>query len=493
MHYACFCGHVGAVTVLLKAGGDPNKRSKDGKTPLRSAEEEGHVAIVSLITAHNAARGSSASLSGAPATPGAAVPAFLAAGGGATAFALTPDTAGSKAGGASAAKGGGTKGLTTAGSVAGLDFTTGVIMEGDLGKKRKNKMLKWRRKYYVLSRTYGALFFWTGTRDRVDGVIKKVRFETLLSVVHHPDKQGGKRFDLRVVTGRTMMLLAATTNEARLWVTTLHSVVGKSMAAIRIQSAWRRYRAQRTKRKLLAERSEAVARLATAAGGTAMNALGGLLKTPARGTVTSASKAGASGGTASGSPHIVHGAIKSEGKGTAVLLSAEGILVEGELKKKNSSGVGSLLSAFRTRYFVLHQHDAALYYFETRAQRHAGVRPRAVPVLSFYSVRHDTDRKGNRTCSFELRVVSGRSFAFEARSVAVAENWVRFLNAVLPRQHVAALKIQRTYKRHKAVRLLKKLRAERKLAQAAPPPAAGATACLYATLAYGIEMRVFPP
>lgn len=464
MHYACFCGHLAVVAALLKAGGDPHKRSKDGKTPLRSAQEEGHVPIVTLLTAHSASTKSatSSAIPGPAVPPGPPPPAYIAPGGGATPF--TPSDV--KGGGAATKS----KGLTTAGSVAGLDFTSGVIMEGDLGKKRKNRMLKWRRKYYVLSRTYGALFFWTGTRERVDGVIKKVRFETLLSVVHHPDKKDGKRFDLRVVTGRTMHLLASTTQEAKLWVTTLHSVVGPSMAAIRIQSAWRRYRAQRMKRKLLAERSEAVARLANAAGGTAMNAHGGLLKTPGKLAASKTDGSSGSASKASGSPHIVHGAIKSESKGTAVLLSTEGILVEGELKKKNSAGVGSLLSTFRTRYFVLHQHDAALYYFDTKAKRHAGVRPRAVPVLSFYSVKHVTDRKGIRTCAFELRVVSGRSFMFEARSVAVAENWVRFLNAVLPKQHVAALKIQRTYKRFKAVLLLKKLRAEAKLKQPSVAP-----------------------
>jgi hypothetical protein len=51
--------------------------------------------------------------------------------------------------------------------IGGLDFSRGVILEGELRKKRANKVMKWRRKYYILSRTYAALFFWTGTRDRV--------------------------------------------------------------------------------------------------------------------------------------------------------------------------------------------------------------------------------------------------------------------------------------------------------------------------------------
>jgi hypothetical protein len=125
------------------------------------------------------------------------------------------------------------------GGVAGLDFTKMVVMEGELKKKRANRIMRWRSKYYVLSRLYGALFFWTGTRTRVEGSIKKVRFETFLSVKHYTDKHGGKRFDLRVITGRFMCLLAATVEEARRWVDTLTSVLGTIMAAIRIQAVYR--------------------------------------------------------------------------------------------------------------------------------------------------------------------------------------------------------------------------------------------------------------
>ena len=128
---------------------------QDGKTPLESAREEGHDEVVRL---------------------------------------LSVSQSGNK--------------------VAGLDFSTGVIIEGELRKKRANRVVKWRRKYYVLSKTYGAMFFWTGTRSHVEGVIKKVRFETFLSVRHHKQQKGGRRFDIRVVTGRTMELLASSESDA---------------------------------------------------------------------------------------------------------------------------------------------------------------------------------------------------------------------------------------------------------------------------------------
>ena len=80
MHYACFCGHGEAVLTLLEAGADPNKvlssfpcdylraasypvvshrrvqSSKDGKTPIESAKEEGHEAVVQMLLSAIAVR-----------------------------------------------------------------------------------------------------------------------------------------------------------------------------------------------------------------------------------------------------------------------------------------------------------------------------------------------------------------------------------------------------------------------------------------------------
>ena len=37
-------------------------------------------------------------------------------------------------------------------------------------------------------------------------VCAQVRFETVMSVKHHPEKKGGRRFDVRVVSGRVMQV-----------------------------------------------------------------------------------------------------------------------------------------------------------------------------------------------------------------------------------------------------------------------------------------------
>jgi hypothetical protein len=169
--------------------------------------------------------------------------------------------------------------------------------------------------------------------------------------------------------------------------------------------------------------------------------------------------------------------------------------MEGELKKKNSTVMSSLFTAYRTRYFVLYTPDAALYYFDSKAQRQLGTRPRAIPFLSFFAVfqvcvdatpgggqrevppgaggrpRASSAASGlggaaaagaalTKTNRFKLRVTSGRVFEFEARSPAAAELWVSKLLAVLPRDNAAAIKIQAAHRAHRARVAFKAMRAE---------------------------------
>jgi len=184
LHYACFCGHLPVVKALVAAGGDPLRVSKDGKTAAQSAAEEGKMDVVAFLTstvpavsAVLAATSKPAAPSGAgpvaPPAPAAPIPAVPPAAGAGSSARYTapgaPMAVANPAAAALAAAGGGK--VTAAGgpslAAAGLDFSKGVLMEGELYKKRANKVMKWRKKYYVLSATYGALFFWTGSRDRI--------------------------------------------------------------------------------------------------------------------------------------------------------------------------------------------------------------------------------------------------------------------------------------------------------------------------------------
>jgi plastin-1 len=126
-----------------------------------------------------------------------------------------------------------------------------------------------------------------------------------------------------------------------------------------------------------------------------------------------------------------------------VKIAADGIVIEGELKKRNYATVGGLVSAYRTRYFVLSKPDAALYYFASKAQSKEGLRPRTIPVSSFYAVEHVADKKGVKTKSFILRVIQGRPFVFEAKSVSDAAAWVKHIDDVMPRNMIALMKVNR--------------------------------------------------
>ncbi|KAA0159361.1 hypothetical protein FNF28_05899 [Cafeteria roenbergensis] len=393
LHYACFCGHKAVVALLVDRGADPMRVSADGKTPVQSAEEEGHAEVVELLKSKGAKLDAP---SGATSGPAPAAP-------------MT----------------GPPKSVPTRRLIAGLDFSVGVVLEGELRKKRANKLQKWRRKFYVMSATYGALFFWTGSSDKVEGVIKKVRFETFFAVRHFPSKQGGKRFDIQVVTGRTMQLLADSPELALKWVSTLREYIGKSMGALRIQSAWRGHVARLKLRHVKDERSRIVATAgAAAAAGTA--------------------KEGAS--------------------------STSHILIEGALKKKNSKISASLLSAFRTRYFVLDAREGALLYYKSKALRNLGEPPVRVPMVSFLAVDPIKDRKGGFTPRFHLRVTAGRVFIFEAPSSEEAVAWMTALQRAMPRDNIAAIVVQRVYRGHLV----------RKRAKVAKSEAAARTAALAA-------------
>lgn len=176
LHYACFCGHTEVAKLLVARGADPNKPSRDGKTPLESAQEEGHLQLV-VTVAPESTVGKAAAAAIASGKPASGTPITAAAGAAGApgsyvapaAPSLGPPGAGALPGGSSSsgAAGGGGGGGGPPRMIGGLDFSRGVILEGELRKKRANKLMKWRNKYYVLSRTYAALFFWTGTRDRV--------------------------------------------------------------------------------------------------------------------------------------------------------------------------------------------------------------------------------------------------------------------------------------------------------------------------------------
>lgn len=498
LHYAAFCGHVYATYLLLQAGADPHKCSGDGKSPTLSAFEERHWGVVHLIrllcpttkdlvppfpsSQEQEVAESQLIAEGLQDLLTAAYTAPAASPG--TKSTLFRRILGKKDGPTSpkgdgdgsfplGAAGAGSEGsrvvprsfplparepLPPPEAVAGLDFSRGVILEGSLQKKRVNRMLKWRTKYFVLSNQYRALFFWSGSRSRVESVIKKIRFETVYAIRLHSDKKLGRRFDIKVASGRIMQVQASTPEEAALWCHTLRTAVAPYMGALKIQALWRGHRLRRRLKRDREDRQKVMTLI------TSPHAV----RLPPRASPTGASAAASSSSSSSkdadrsgisptkaGTHGKVPGAEMFLPQGP---LSPSEALMEGELRKRNHNLASSLISAFRTRYFVLHREVGALVYYENKAKRMQGSQPRVIPIVNFHSTRHPRNKVGDHMAQFSLRLTNGTMYVFETRTPEEAALWVHAIQRILPTDHVAALRIQKWYRSCRAKRNVKFLR-----------------------------------
>ena len=108
---------------------------------------------------------------------------------------------------------------------------------------------------------------------------------------------------------------------------------------------------------------------------------------------------------------------------------------------------------WRSRYFVVDCGRAALAYFGSRSKMEGGEIPRLIPFSRLLSVKHHPDKKKGRR--FDIRVTSRRTYDLLAKNRKEAELWVASLLKVLPRENIAAIIIQATWrgwsvKRHTA-------------------------------------------
>lgn len=168
MHYAALCGHDEAVVQLTRAGADPTKPSNDGVTPLDSARAEGHLPVVAFFT----------------------------------------------------------ETYTKAG---GMEFSHGVVQEGDFKVKKKSGVFKWQRGYYVMSKALRALVFWRGTAFEVhggDSMVTTVPLDDITDVMVHPaSKKGGRRVDVWRADGSKCQLLYSSAVEASTFATQLRTTI----------------------------------------------------------------------------------------------------------------------------------------------------------------------------------------------------------------------------------------------------------------------------
>ena len=205
LHFVAYTGHLLPGRSLIEHGANPFVTNTAGKSVVDAAAEAGNWALVLMVSrlvggtcpevppefriaaeAKLAAAGLTGVAGMSPVSIRPPEPLALVLPGGKGAFGgiLKMFSSAPSGGGGS----GGTvmmtdgNGLPPPSIVSNPDFSRGVITYGSLQKKRSNKVLSWRPKFYVASALYSALFFWTGAKNEVDGLIKKERFETIYSV-----------------------------------------------------------------------------------------------------------------------------------------------------------------------------------------------------------------------------------------------------------------------------------------------------------------------
>lgn len=147
MHCAALTGHVDVVAMLAEHGADTKKLTMDGVSPLDSARMGGHNTVVAYLNG-----------------------TFTKAG--------------------------------------GVDFSHGVVFEGDVLLNKSTGLLRWQHAYIVLSRKLSAVFFWAGTANEVAGNFTKIPLPEISSVRQRLDSKNGKRFDV-VSGGVTTKFLAS--------------------------------------------------------------------------------------------------------------------------------------------------------------------------------------------------------------------------------------------------------------------------------------------
>ena len=161
LHYAALHGSNFAVELLLGHGADFAARDRTGATPLHTAAAAGHCDV-----AH----------------------ALLAAG---------ADDAAADAAGRCALdiarleRNMNVERLLTGqwSRIAGLDFSHGVLLEGELYGRRAAgsfaaQFWKWKPKHVILSRAHYAMFFWSGTANTVNASVTRLAVENIASVLH---------------------------------------------------------------------------------------------------------------------------------------------------------------------------------------------------------------------------------------------------------------------------------------------------------------------
>ena len=452
LHYASTCGSSDIVQLLLSAGADPISIGADRETPLGCADTRGDRAIISLIEGVIRKKD--------PSTDMAALRRQLLK----QQKQSGPDMRGE--GGAYSAFTGAQQ--NKSGPVPGYDLASDVFIQGTLQVKAAGGTFKWRHKYFVVSKRYDAVFYWTGTSTSATSVAKMIRASTFRRITHYVTKKGGRRFSVGVTSGQTLDLLASSPEAAEKWLIALDDLSKKHIAATSIACAYKSSRDRHKVRSMLSARQEAVTGLIQATGAAATRA-------KAKGDAPSGEPGRASRAvsvvrpTATGTGSLRRGSMirnsamggLKTSNGGALSADADGVVVEGFLKKHaeqvgaGTAGVTKLETAakaflgggslsrlkFRLRYFVLNMLQGEVQYFSSKEEKlkysagAGGAAPKArIPVTHLHSVRVPKDTAavtGASSKRFVIVTSRGAMFQCEAPNPTEAKRWVDGLRAIV--------------------------------------------------------------
>ncbi|KAH9258135.1 hypothetical protein BASA81_003698 [Batrachochytrium salamandrivorans] len=127
--------------------------------------------------------------------------------------------------------------------------------------------------------------------------------------------------------------------------------------------------------------------------------------------------------------------------------------ISGFLKKRSETGVSAQLRMWKQRFAVLSHTKAQLQYYD----HNKDAKRRKIKRIDFASMLSVT-KLSTPVNGFLIRLVKGNTFRFEAVDEEDCKRWVASLRAVLPRDNVAALEIQRVFRGHLARQQVGKLR-----------------------------------
>ena len=217
-----------------------------------------------------------------------------------------------------------------------------------------------------------------------------VDFRKFLYVRQNSTKNIGVRFELAILTGETYSFLGTDQAQAKKWIDSLIAAGGKNMAACLVQRQIRRYLCAKKYKKMRKDRGFAIKLLSTNA----------------------------------------HMSLSD-------MVAKD---MEGPLSKKDDKGHrGRVVRLFRSRYFVLSHSKGVLTYYDNKTKRNLNYKPRKIAIKDFIMVR-GTAQKNH--CLFIVSLISGRTYEFLAGNAQLAKEWVQTLQATLPRENLAAYKIQ---------------------------------------------------